>query len=220
MATHEELPWTRTGQTTEAKCANWLKERYGIRSPIIIVPRTEFFQSQISGSYLLFVPHEPSELLDRLARIDLWLNGRLMKEKLGGFLPPYFQFAVGVMDVTWRDVPQEEETAVTELAPICRAELEDRLIDHLQDMAGHPADSEEGVSFRRFLAEFHEEIRFASILSPKLTHLFVKHLPFRWIGGSGNLEEMFSEAIVSGKEVKCYCAWDATDLADDGRRPV
>lgn len=194
MATQEEFPWTRTGQATNGACIAWLEKQYGVTDPIIIVPFFKLPPGKIEGTGLMFVPCQHYELQDRMGRVDLWLNGSLSEQtkKLDGFLPPFYQFAIGVLDVKRSYAPENLEVVIDELRDTCAQTLDDRLRGGLQALI------EQGL-FQSLVSQWSEEIRMAVGLSSKVEKIFAKYLPLAWSGGSGTLEDIMSDGKISGR---------------------
>jgi HSP90 family molecular chaperone len=182
----ERPPWTKTDQASEEEWANWLRRWYTIAAPTIIVPPFKFSHDAVEGTGLLFVPQHEGELPDRMARIDLWLNGQLVGERLDGFLPPWYQFTAGVLDVTWPDAPAETQAAISHLQKVFPPILEDRLTSYLQEI-----EAQNHPRFRDLLARWMGPLRSAAGLTRELARVLASHLEFKRLNDTVTLADIF-----------------------------
>jgi HSP90 family molecular chaperone len=159
MASLENSPWRGISKSSHLARLQRLKDFLSIDEPILLIP-IQFQQANLKGEGLLFTPQD-QQLVGKLGFVELWLNNRIIHEKADGFLPPYYDFVTGVLDIEWTEAPLPKENAVQDIKRIFKPFLEERLVHYLKNI-------KEDTSFSQLINEYSREIRIAAATSPRL----------------------------------------------------
>jgi HSP90 family molecular chaperone len=162
MARDDEFPWWQEGQTpTEREVEEWIAQHYGVE-PLVTFPLYKRCSGDISVTVLLFAPADRDASSAAREHVDLYLNGVLVGKRLAGFLPQYYDFAVGVVGASWPGPPKSADEVVTRLASITKEGLEESVLSCLSQLL---AENERGRTARILFDTYGAQLRYAASAS-------------------------------------------------------